>query len=101
MEHKLGNIIQLMDFVRAEDCGVIRERNVMDVVKLLGVLLFFDGHSKRCKQSAVPSKGVRSILVSRSADRGGEKRVCVFEGVEPLPGPQDASFGGEHLLFTK
>ena len=44
MEHKLCNIIQLMDFVRAEDCGVT-ERNVMDVVQSYsGVLrLFFDG----------------------------------------------------------
>ena len=44
MEHKLCNIIQLMDFVRAEDCGVT-ERNVMDVVQSYSAVLrlFFDG----------------------------------------------------------
>lgn len=50
MEHRLCNIIQLMNFVRAEDCGV-SERNLMDTVQSYSSVLrmFFDGAYQETK----------------------------------------------------
>lgn len=50
MEHRLCNIIQLMNFVRAEDCGV-SERNLMDTVQSYSSVLrmFFDGAFQESK----------------------------------------------------
>lgn len=50
MDHKLCNIIRLMEFVRAEDCGV-SERNLMDAVQSYSTVLrlFFDGAFQESK----------------------------------------------------
>ena len=50
MDHKLCNIVQLMQYVRETDCGV-SERNLMDTVQSYSTVLrlFFDGAFQESK----------------------------------------------------